>query len=316
MMTRIRIGLTAAILFLSITLCAPLGQAGETKIRFGTLPVLQALPLYVAEEKGVFTKHGVAVELVPFNTATEKDMALRAGAIDGYFGDLFTPVVIRSNGVNVKIVAVNYDTLEDRRMFAVLAAEKSDIRSTEDLAGVPVAVSSNSVIDYVTEKLLEKAGVPQDRIERLESKNIGLRMQMLMSGQVKAATLPEPLVTAAAKKGARILADDSGLKGSQTVLVFLDDFIDKHPDAVKAFLAAVGEAHQAIERQPDSVRSVMTAKVRLPRFLQQTYPVPTFPELHPPRREIVESVIQWLNERGVLRNPPTYDELVEDRFVP
>ena len=77
------------------------------------------------------------------------------------------------------------------------------------------------MIDYVTETLLKSKGVPKDKYMTVETKNIGLRMQMLLSGQVEAATLPEPLVTAAIAKGAVLLADDSGLAASQTILAFL-----------------------------------------------------------------------------------------------
>ncbi len=81
-----------------------------SKIRFGTLPVLQALPLYVAQDKGFYGREGLDVELIPFNTAAEKDIALAAGSIDGYFGDLLTPIVLRGNGRDVFIVVTNYDT--------------------------------------------------------------------------------------------------------------------------------------------------------------------------------------------------------------
>ena len=90
------------------------------KIRFGALPVLQALPIYVAQDKGLFAKAGVNVDVIPFNTAAEKDIALSTRNIDGYFGDLVTPIVLKGNGRDVSIVATNYDTGHDRRMFAIL----------------------------------------------------------------------------------------------------------------------------------------------------------------------------------------------------
>jgi len=207
-------------------------DGGGVKIRFGSLPVLQALPLYVAQDTGIFKKNGVDVDLIIFNTASEKDIALSTGSIDGYFGDLVTPLVLRGNGRNVVIAAANYDTRYDRRMFAILGKPGAPYKTAADLSSIPVAVSSNSVIDFVTEHLLRTSGVPAEKIEFLESKNIGLRMQMLLSGQVEAATLPEPLVTAAAAKGAAVLADDAGLATSQTVLVFSRLFADRHKASV------------------------------------------------------------------------------------
>jgi NitT/TauT family transport system substrate-binding protein len=296
---------------------ADYAQSGEkTKMRFGTLPVLQSLPLYVARDKGFFGKAGVDVELIPFNTAAEKDIALTTKNIDGYFGDLFTPIVMKSNGRDVRIVATNYDTSHDRRMFAVLGKPGSAYGSVKDLAGVPVAVSSNSVIDFVTFKLLTAAGVSPSEVQTIESKNIGLRMQMLLSGQVEAATLPEPLVTAAAAKGAPVLADDAGIPESQTILLFTGTFIEKHPEAVKAFLNAVSEASRLTNSQPDAVRPIMVKHVRLPKPLKDKYPVPRFPDLHAPKADTVRTAVGWLKDRGVLNKRVTYKELVDDRFIP
>ena len=73
---------------------------------------------------------------------------------------------------------------------------------------------------------------------------------MLLSDQVPAAGLPEPLVTLAEMKGARILIDDAGPGLSVTVLAFRDDFLNSHPAAVKAFLAAVEKASAYVNKKP------------------------------------------------------------------
>ncbi len=293
----------------------PLHAGNEVTIRFGTLPVLQALPLFVAMENGIFSKKGIKVDIVPFSNASEKDIALFCGAIDGYFGDLLTPLVLKGNGRNVVIVAGNYDTRLDRRMFAILAKPGNNLSSLTQLAGVPVALSSNSVIDYVTEYLLKAAGLPEDKIAKLESKNIGIRMQMLMSGQVEAATLPEPLVTAALGKGASVLADDSGLAFSQTVLVFERSFIDKNRNLVRAFLDAVTDANEIVNSKADSVREVMVKHVLLPEALRTTYPVPRFPKLFVPDSVTVQTIAEWLKSRKVVREDISYSQVVDGSFL-
>lgn len=290
-------------------------ETGRTVLRFGTLPVLQSLDLFVADIDSLFEQAGVDVELIPFNTASEKDIALSAGQIDGYFGDLFTPIVLKGNGVDVRIVATNYATIDDRRMFAVVAKPRSERKTLGELVNVPVAISSNTVIDYVTESLLLDAGVPENEIGRLESKNIGIRMQMLMSGQVEAATLPEPLVTAAMDGGAVLLADDRGIPESQTVFAFTKKFCDKHPDLVKAFTEALNKSHLHIENHPENARKVMVENVRLPKQLQETFPVPEFHPLRLPTEVEISNAVSWLVERGVLTRSMGYGELVDGRFL-
>lgn len=303
-----------SVFFVLGPLCSGICHADT--IRFGVLPVLQALPLYVAQEKGLFGKAGVSVEIIPFNTAAEKDIALSTGGIDGCFGDLVTALVLRGNGRDIRVVATNYDTRTDRRMFGVLGKPRGKYQTVADLAEVPVAVSSNSVIDLITEKLLTSAGVPDGKVVTLESKNIGLRMQALLSGQVEAATLPEPLVTAAISKGAVLLADDSGLAASQTILMFSGPFLRANQEAVRVFLKTVNRAAVLVNEQPDAVRAIMVEHVRLPEALKDSYPVPRFPDLHAPDKETVLMIAQWLQKRGVMARSIPYEQVADDGFLP
>ncbi|MGC8907244.1 MAG: ABC transporter substrate-binding protein [Desulfomonilaceae bacterium] len=309
----VAIALMTIALFFGPSNPAACGQ--EPEIKFGVLPVLQALPLFVAQDKGMFRGHGVSVQLTPFNTASEKDIALSTGAIDGYFGDLVTPLVLKGNGRDVIIVAANYDTRRDRRMFAILAKPGGPYKTLADLASTPVAVSSNSVVHFLTETLLAQSGVPHEKITFFEAKNIGMRMQMLLSGQVEAAALPEPLATAAVAKGAKLLGDDAGLGTSQTVLVFNGPFARAHPDRVKAFLKAVGEAAAYINASPDSVRSIMVEHVRLPEPLKQNYPTPRFPQLAPPDQTALETIAKWLSDRKVIQGPVEFGHIVDGSFL-
>lgn len=302
---------------LALTLCLVAGcgrqpQTGkEVVIRFGVLPVPQALDLFAAADGGDFATAGVKVELVPFDTAAEKDIALAAGQIDGYFGDLFTPIVVRGNGVDCRMVAVNYDTRQDRRMFAVLGRPGGGYQTPAQLAGVPVAISSNSVIHHVTETLLREGGLAADQFVVFEAKNIGLRFQMLMSGQLEAATLPEPLTTAALAGGATLVADDRGLAASATVLVFRQAFLTAHREDVRRFLRAVGNAQRRLASDEAAARAVMVARVRLPEALQASFPVPVFPALAPPDRATVAAAAAWLRGRGVLTADIGYDDVVD-----
>ncbi len=141
-------------------------------------------------------------------------------------------------------------------------------------------------------------------------------MQMLLSGQVEAATLPEPLVTAAMGQGAVLLADDSGLAESQTILAFSWSFTKQRGNELKAFLAAQNEASRIINSDPNSVREVMVEHVRLPKPLIATYPVPRFPELLPPDKEAVQAIVTWLQKRGVIALPLTYEQVVDAGFLP
>ena len=317
-MTRLRVLtiLILTVLFLGPTLGPAISRAEEPPpLTFGVLPVVQALPLFVAEEMGLFKAEGVAVQLIPFRTAMEKEVAMSTGRLDGYFGDLFTPIVLRANGVDLRIAARNFISGQGRRMFAVLGSPKSEARSAADLAGVPVAVSTKTIIEYVTATLLEQAGVPADRIEMLEVKNIPVRLQMLLSGQVQAATLPEPLVTLAEKQGCRVLAQDDQSELSSTVLVFSRETLETRGSDVQSFMTAVHHAVEAVNSGLEAVRPIMNQTCNVPPPLRDSFPTPFFPPLAAPDRARVEAAGAWLVKQGVIAAAPSYDDLVNDEFV-
>lgn len=299
--------------------CSPSGQEKTAKtsppFQFGTLPVIQALPIFVAAEKGYFKEAGINVELVPFTSAMEKDVAMSAGQISGYFGDMITPMVLTANGTLVKIVATYFNTKNEQRMFAILTAPKYQNKDIKSIASAGVACSSNTMLDYLMTRLLGKRGITPDKINLVEVKSIPIRLQMLMSEQVSAAILPEPLVTLAEMKGARVVVDDAGTGISATVLVFSDQFLSKNPDTVKAFLKAVQKANDFINQNPDQVRPIMNRECKMPEPLHQSFTIPKFPKLNIPRTEEVMDVYKWLRDKNVIKTEMTYGQFVAEGYV-
>ena len=285
-------------------------------IRFGTLPVIQALPVFVAAEKGFFREQGVSVELAPFNSALEKDVAFTSGQIAGYFGDIPTCMVLSANRIPIKITAIVHNATKARRMFALELAPKQAGKGLLEAVTQGVAVSSNTILDFLTVKFLAMKGIPAGQARMVEIKNIPIRLQMLVAGQVAVAVLPEPLATLAELKGATPLMDDAGKGWSATVLAFSQDFIAKHPDKVKAFMRAIDKASDHINRHPEDVRPIMNRECRIPDQLKLTFPIPDFPKPGLPAPAQVSDVSRWLYTKGTIKKEVPYTQLVADGYLP
>jgi NitT/TauT family transport system substrate-binding protein len=312
-------------LVLLIGLVLPAGgpsRAAEKKglamptVRFGTLPVLQSLPIFVASEKGFYKEKGLKVEIVLFPSAMEKDMAFNSGRIDGYFGDMMTPMVLQANQSDVRITATNFNTSQKQRMFAILASPRSKNKTLEEISGMGIATSSNTISEYLIVRILQAKKVPREKINLIDVKNIPIRLQMLLSNQVPAALLPEPLATLAEIKGAKALLDDKGRGLSATVLAFSDRFLKAHPETVKAFLAAVNQAADYINKNPDEVRFIMNRECRMPEPLRASFPIPEFPQLAIPSPEQILDVYGWLRGKQIISKTLTYKDLVVEGYLP
>jgi NitT/TauT family transport system substrate-binding protein len=285
-------------------------------IPFGTIPVLQALPLFVAAEKGFFKEQGLSVEIVLFNSAMEKDIALTSGRIAGYFGDLMTPMVLQANNTGIKITATNFNTTQEQRMFAVLAAPQSTNKGLEEIAKAGIATSTNTISEYLITRLLQPGKISGDKINFIDVKNIPIRLQMLLSNQVPAALLPEPLASLAETKGAKSLLDDKGRGLSATVLAFNEKFLKSNPQAVKAFHAAVDKASDYINKYPQEVRAIMNRECKIPEPFKDAFPIPKFPRLAAPSPKQVTDVYNWLHEKKIITKNMTYKDMVADGTLP
>jgi len=101
------------------------------------------------------------VEITTFNSAMEKDVAISAGQLAGYFGDLQTPAVLVANKVPVRMVSTIYNTTGKQRMFAILASPKRSASSLQEVVDAGLAGSSNRSSNTWPSKILRAGTSPQ-----------------------------------------------------------------------------------------------------------------------------------------------------------
>jgi NitT/TauT family transport system substrate-binding protein len=305
----------AALLVVPLAGCAASGSgssAAPAKVRIGTLTTEDAQPLWVAERDGLFKKAGLDVQIVTFQSAQERDAALTAGGIDGFMGDIIAASALRIGGVPVRITTIMLGATPKEGRFGIVAAPGSGISSLEQLADVPVATSSGTIQEYVLDGLMGQAGISLDQVKKEEVKKVPVRFELLMTGKLKAAALPEPLLSLAVKQGAPLVADDTeGINLSQTVLIFDEKYLDaaEGAAAVEKLLSVWDEAVAVVNKDPNAQRALLVDKARLPEPLKADYQVNTYPKHQLPTKEQVSDVLDWMKGAGLLTKELTYADL-------
>jgi NitT/TauT family transport system substrate-binding protein len=293
------------------------GTTAPVEIRIAILPIIDALPMYVAQEQGYFTAGGVSVNFIPAASAAERDQLIAAGQADGMINDLVSVALYNKEAVQVQAVRYARTASSDSAMYRVMASKDSGLETAADLAGVPIGISQGTVIDYVTTRLLEKEGLTSDQIESVAVPKMNERMALLDSGELKAATLPEPFGTMAQQGGASIIVDDSKYpQYGYSVISFRKAFIDQNPQAVTAFLKAVEQAVADINKDPEAWRPLLGEYKLVPEPLQPTYPIPVFPAASIPSQEQFQDVTAWAKERQMIAADLEYSESVTDQYLP
>jgi NitT/TauT family transport system substrate-binding protein len=305
-----------AMLSLSLAACVPGNKAEDTKLKMGLLPILDTLPFYVADQKGYFEAEGISVEFVPVKSAQERDALMQAGEIDGMLNDLISTGLFNRDKAQIKIVATARRAYPESPQFRVLAAPGSGITSAQDLAGVPIGISQNTVIQYITDRLLEGEGLSSDQIKILEVSAIPVRFEQLMAGQIQAATLPDPLGQGAMAAGAILVVDDSRYtQYSQSVLSFSTGAIESKPNAIKKFLKAWNRAVQDLNNSPGEFTDLLIEKGRVPESIQGSYQMPSFPEGELPSQVVWQDVVDWLLDKGLIDHSLAYEDSISTDFV-
>jgi NitT/TauT family transport system substrate-binding protein len=287
--------------------CAAQPAADTTPIKLALLPILDTMPIYVAQEAGYFAQQGLKVEFIPVGSAAEREQVMAAGQADGMVNDLLSVALYNRKAVQVQVVRFARVTAPGAPLYRILASKQSGIKSVQDLAGVQIGISQGSIIDYVTNQILSAQGLMADQIQTLAVPKIPDRLALLASGQLKAATLPEPFSTEAVNQGAVVVADDTNYADiANSVISFRKQVLDERPEAVKKFLAAIDQAVNEINTNPEAWRKIFTEYKLVPTDLAQSYPIPKFPSAGLPTQKQFDGVVQWALGRKMIDQAVEY----------
>ena len=286
-------------------------------LKIALLPILDVFPFFVAESQGYFIDYGVDVKAVPVASGLERDQLMQSGAIDGMLNEMITTANFNRNRIQVKSVISARKAYRDFPLFRLLSAPGITFSATRDLAGVPIGISKNTIIEYVTDRLLLAEGLGVKSIAKKSVPIIPERYQLLLQGQLKAATLPDPLAKSAIVAGAGEIVDDSAYPAySVSVLSFNIDSLKNKAHAVRLFLKAWDRAAAAINRNPESFRGLLLKKIRVPKNIQQTYKIPPYPRREVPTAGQWADVMDWMTQKGLLASALSYGDSITAEFLP
>ncbi len=278
-------------------------------VRLGTLPTEDILPMWVAEAKGLFAEHGVECSISTFQSATELIAAVSAGEVDVAMTDPMVSASLCASGTDVRICWITLGADASQGRFGIMTADE-DITDLTDLAGKEIGVGSNTILEYVMDKLMEQAGVAPEDIVKAELQKLPVRYEAMASGQVAAAALPASLLALGEANGYRCVADDTqGDNISQSVMVARGAFAGEETggQALDALAGAWDDAVALINADPDDYRALLVEKASLADAVAQTYPVSTYPSVQLPAQESIDDVLAWMQEKGYLAEALTYD---------
>ncbi|MGA2480481.1 MAG: ABC transporter substrate-binding protein [Spirochaetia bacterium] len=301
--------LIAAAAFITV-----LAAGGWADLRVGLMPAYNSIPLVVAEKKGLFEAEGIKVELLPFSSQLNRETALQTAAIDGTVSDMINAIQAWSQGFGARVTSASEGN------FSLLSSPKSAVRTLDDWkkrapGKIRTGLLENSIVFYLTEDMLTAAGADTASVDLVPILQLPARLEMLIAGQIEAATLPEPLATVAEARGAHRLADAEALGPTPGVLLFTKKALAEKSREISAFYRAYDKAVQEINTNPESYRAAIVERCEFPPAVTRLMKIPRFSPSFVPSAAEVAAVARWMQRKGLVSGIPAYADIVATGFA-
>lgn len=303
-MKRIKNYFTIVIALLCFTACTK--NSNETKntddvcmtdsatLRIAVMPTLDCLPLYVAEEEGMFERQGINVRLCPYQAQMDCDTAIQKGRIDIMVTDLVRAEYLKKRGLLLR-----YLTATDLQ-WQLLAGKHTHIKRLGQLENKMVAMTRYSATAMLTDELVDSALVTNEHVFRIQINDLNVRFQMLETEVMDAMFLPEPQATAARLLGAEVLYDTEWNDVCMGVMIAqektLADTLQQRQ--TEGLLKAYNEACDTINsRGVRYYSNLLAIKCALKDGVADSLPSNYhFSGVHLPRAKDVSKATVWLNK--------------------
>ena len=276
---------------------------------------------FLAQEKGFFEKNGVDVELVFDRDYTTSQQRYIDGEVNGVFEVLPDTMFRNTQGLPSKVVyLMDYSETGDVIIGSV--------NSIEELKGLTIGVEGINTFSHIFAlKTIESYGMTEGDVffEIVLAQDVLIKLD---DGTIQAGHTWEPTKSEAIEKGYNVLANAGDFPYLVTdVLVFDQEIIEERPDDIQKIVQSLFEAQEFQKVNPDESARIMAdaENVSLSSMLSGLDAVfmtdldenikVMNPSNDPTLKNAIEEIAKFYLERGQISYKPTFDELIESKFV-
>jgi NitT/TauT family transport system substrate-binding protein len=275
------------------------GQPAVTTINVAIQPAATALPLVVADKKGLFAKRNIegkwTVSRVPIS-----DLINTLGRqFDVTMGT--QPSLIAAAGGGIPVVAITGGALDTPGIPTsnIVARGDSGITAIKQLAGKTIGtLTLTGNIHFALLNAFQKEGVDLDSIHWVVG-TIPQLPDLLKAGRVDAIEEIEPFASIAIASGGVALGDPFRSIGDRALVGYWlsqRDWADKNKDLVLSFTTAMSEAADWIDANKDEAKSLLSSYTGLQGPVLEKTPIPGFsfsPTAADLQKQLVPDLQTW-----------------------
>ena|SRR5712692_1883821 len=257
------------LVWLLISLPSGLLAIDRVRVSYSALNATQSY-LWVAQDVGYYTKHGLAVDLLYINSGSMNIAALVGGSVQVAGGG---PVSIeaRLRGIKLLILA------NPLPFVAANLVTHSDIKAIPELAGKFAGISRfGSSTDQGFRYLFRKYGLNADRdLKMLQFGGDATRVAALKAGQIQYTFLGAAATDQARALGFRVLAtaQQLGIPFPWTSVVVDEGWLAGNKDVTYRYIKCLTEATWFMKRQRAQTERIIAKYMKMtdPKLVSSEY---------------------------------------------
>ena len=254
-------------------------------VRVGYLPITACLPYFVGEDMGYFSKQGLEIKPIRFETSQQMMDGLLQGQVDvitsaasavGLLVQEKSPDQFRVFGVNTNGTENPLDVL--------IVKTNSNIKTIQDLKGKKIGSFPGVQALILLKKFLNANGLSQNDVQIQEMKQ-DLHLQALDSGQVDAVLTYEPNATIGAQKGiSKVLIKAPFAQVSVDpyptgIFAISKSYLEANPQVAQKIIMAFDQSMNYANNNQVEARKVLTKFVPVEQSIATLVPISHFETL-------------------------------------
>ena len=318
--TFVRLGLT----ILALHIVVPRAQViGQDKLRVGLSSIGATNgSIWAAEDKGLFRKHGVDVEVIFIGGGGARVVSsLLAGELDFSIGGGEGSIRSQMRGAET-VIASSTLTKGLQRILA-----KPEIKTYQDLKGRKIGITQfGSAAHLVLVLMLKKWNMRPDQVQTLQVGSSPALLASLDKGGIDAAVLTLPTFFLAEDKGYRVVGDPMTMDiyYLQNTLESTRSFLRKNREQALKFMKGYIEGIAYFKKNKKESLDIMRRKLRIQssqerdvRYLEMSYNLMSaaYSDVPYPSLRAVQSIVDKIAEEDPKVKERDVRSFVDDTLV-
>ncbi len=309
---RLRIGIFA-LFFLAVA--SPTSAQQKVRLNWGAISGVMSA-IWVAQEEGLFKKHGLDVELIHIASTSRAIQSMLSGEIHYTTADALNSIQAVGAGADVVMFCEGVN----RFVFSIMA--RPEIKRLADLKGKKIGITRiGSSTHTAVQFAVNKAGLAANDYSLLQLGEVPNILTTLLAGQIDAGALSPPTNSRAKKAGLFELLNlgTDGPEYPSTVIASTKAYVKANPENTRRMVRALAEGLAIFKNNRQiGIRALQKyTRLKDSDILEDTYMQfrDAFDAVPYVSRTGIQTLIASLGEKDAKIRQLKYEDVADMRFV-